>query len=145
MEEPANGIELQFTISFQWRETGRVRYRNLKNESNVNTLPEEDIPKMWLPLVTYVNTDQREVNRLGLAFEWITTVTVSKEGKPIRSQLDQVEEIETFPGNENTLTMTQSYTWEFQCHYKLKHYPFDTQVSFTMYTFYSQFSLGVHH
>ena len=32
-------------------------------------------------------------------------------------------------GAENTLTMTQTYTWEFQCKYELQRYPFDAQVN----------------
>ena len=40
----------------------------------------------------------------------------------------KVDEAEIFEGGENKLTMTQAYTWEFQCHYKLQKYPFDTQV-----------------
>ena len=39
-----------------------------------------------------------------------------------------MDEAELFEGGENKLTMTQTYTWEFQCEYKLQKYPFDTQV-----------------
>ena len=42
--------------------------------------------------------------------------------------MDEVDEAEIFEGAENTLTMTQTYTWEFQCQYQLQRYPFDTQV-----------------
>ena len=41
----------------------------------------------------------------------------------------KVDEAEIFEGGENKLTMTQAYTWEFQCEYKLQKYPFDTQVT----------------
>jgi hypothetical protein len=145
MEEKDHKIELQFTVSFQWRGNERTSYQNLKKESSLNTLGPEELSHMWLPLVTYANTDQREVNRLGVEWEWITTVTVSREGEFTRSPLDVVEEIETFRGSENSLTMTQSYTWEFQCHYQLGRYPFDTQVKVSLYTFISLFSPGVHY
>ena len=39
-----------------------------------------------------------------------------------------LDEIETFKGAENSLSMVQSYTHEFQCVYQLQKYPFDTQV-----------------
>ena len=42
--------------------------------------------------------------------------------------LDKVDEAETFEGSENSLTMKQTYTHEFQCQYQLNRYPFDTQV-----------------
>ena len=41
---------------------------------------------------------------------------------------DEIDEVEYFQGDKNRLTMNQTYTWEFQCQYKLQHYPFDTQV-----------------
>jgi hypothetical protein len=127
MVEAEHKIELQFTIQFQWNESERAIYHNLKNDSSLNTLTNDDISKIWLPLITYANTDQRGVTKRD--GEWITTVTVSREGNFNRSKLDEADEIEIFRGSENTLTMTQSYTWEFQCHYRLANYPFDTQVS----------------
>ena len=39
-----------------------------------------------------------------------------------------MDEAETFEGSENSLTMKQTYTHEFQCQYQLNRYPFDTQV-----------------
>ena len=61
--------------------------------------------------------------------EWSTRVTATKEGNFSRSSNEEVDEAEIFEGAENTLTMTQTYTWEFQCEYKLQQYPFDTQVN----------------
>ena len=81
-----------------------------------------------MPLVIYSNTDQKESTRLGADWEWVTRVSVVKEGHFARNGLEEVDEAEIFEGVENTLTMTQTYTWEFQCQYKLQHYPFDTQV-----------------
>ena len=60
--------------------------------------------------------------------EWVTDVSILKEGNFTRSELQEVDEVEIFRGNENSLMMTQTYTWEFQCTYKLRQYPFDTQV-----------------
>ena len=79
-------------------------------------------------MILYDNTDQKEVTRLGVEWEWMTFVTVTREGDFIRSGLDKVDEAEIFEGDENRLTMNQTYTWEFQCQYELQQYPFDTQV-----------------
>ena len=84
---------------------------------------------LWLPLVIYTNTDQQETTRLGVDWEWTTDVWVKREGNFIRSDLDVLDEIEVFKGEENSLVMTQSYTHEFQCVYELERYPFDTQAS----------------
>ena len=84
---------------------------------------------MWLPLIVYDNTDQKESTRLGENWEWVTRMTVDREGDFTRSSIDEVDEAKIFKGAENSLTMKQTYTWEFQCKYKLQRYPFDTQVT----------------
>ena len=67
--------------------------------------------------------------RLGVDWEWSTRVTVTREGNFTRSSIEEVDEAEIFEGAENRLTMNQTYTLEFQCKYKLQHYPFDNQVT----------------
>ena len=131
IEEVDHSIHLQFQINLQWKEN-RVKYKNLKDKTSLNALTDADIGQLWLPLVIYENTDQKESTRLGVEWEWVTRVSVVKEGKFTRSGLDEVDEAEIFEGAENTLTMAQTYTWEFQCQYKLQHYPFDTQVQLKM-------------
>ena len=101
---------------------------------------------IWLPLVVYDNTDQKEVTRLGEYGngEWATTVAVSREEEnPERSGIDEIDEVEIFEGGENRLTMNQTYTWEFQCQYELSRYPFDTQVCETKLILILHFISGV--
>ena len=128
IEEVDHSIHLQFRINLQWREN-RVKYQNLKEKASLNALTNADISQLWLPLVIYDNTDQKESTRLGETREWVTRVSVVKEGNFIRSGIAEVDEAEIFEGNENTLVMTQTYTHEFQCKYKLLQYPFDSQVN----------------
>ena len=59
-----------------------------------------------------------------------TTMTVSREGDFTRSHRTEVDEIEYFTGDQNTLTMNQTYTKKFQCKYNLRKYPFDSQVKY---------------
>ena len=127
IEEVDHSIHLQFQISLSWKEN-RVMYQNLKRETSLNTLTQNDIRTIWLPLIVYENTDQKEVTRLGESWEWATRVTVTREGDFTRSDIWELDETEFFMGAENTLTMNQTYTWEFQCTYELQRYPFDTQV-----------------
>ena len=127
IEEADHSIHLQFEISIQWREN-RVRYQNLKRDTSLNALNNDDIGQLWLPLLIYANTDQKESTRLGWISEWATRVTVTREGNFTRNGLDEVDEAEVFQGADNRLTMNQTYTKEFQCQYQLQHYPFDTQA-----------------
>ena len=127
IEEEDHSIELQFQITLKWKEN-RATYHNLKNESYMNALSKKDINTLWLPLVIYTNTDQQETTRLGVDWEWSTKVVVKREGNFERSKLQVLDEIEIFRGDENSLSMVQSYTHEFQCVYQLEKYPFDAQV-----------------
>ena len=85
---------------------------------------------IWRPLIFYDNTDQRASTRLGEYGngEWMTRVTITREGNFGMSGIEEVDEAEVFEGAENRLTMNQTYTLEFQCQYELQRYPFDTQV-----------------
>ena len=127
MAEEDHSIELQFQISLEWKEN-RATYYNLKSQSYRNALSEDEFKRLWLPLVVYVNTDNYLTTRLGQEWEWSTDVDVKKEGNFTRSGFEVLDEIYLFKGEENGLIMTQSYTHEFQCEYKLQRYPFDTQV-----------------
>ena len=127
IEEVDHSIHLQFQISLTWKEN-RVKYQNLKKRTSLNALTIDDVNTIWLPLIVYDNTDQKEVTRLGESWEWATDVTVTREGNFTRAGIHVMDEAEIFEGAENRLTMYQTYTWEFQCQYKLQQYPFDTQV-----------------
>ena len=129
MDERKHSIEFQFKIVLKWMES-RAVYHNLKEKTSLNSLTEEEIRQLWLPLIIYANTDQKETTRLGLLNEWSTSVTVTREGEFVRSGLEVVDEVEIFKGEENRLTMNQTYTHRFQCYYQLMEYPFDRQVDF---------------
>ena len=73
IEEEDHSIELQFQIILEWKEN-RATYHNLKPESYLNALSQEEINKLWLPLVVFLNTDQLETTRLGVDWEWSTFV-----------------------------------------------------------------------
>ena len=77
IEEEDLSIELQFEIIFEWIEN-RATFKNLKNDSTLNALSDEDIKNLWLPRVVYANTDQKETTRIGEYGngEWDTQVIV---------------------------------------------------------------------
>ena len=127
IDEDDYSIEIQFQIILKWKEN-RATYHNLKSTENLNALTQEDIKSLWIPEVIFENTDQKETTRLGVEWEWSTDVLVKREGQFERSGNEVLDEIEIFKGEENSLSMVQSYTHEFQCVYQLENYPFDTQV-----------------
>ena len=93
IQEEKNKIDLQFEIHLQWYEN-RITYNNLKIETAMNVLKSEEQRQIWLPLVIFYNTDQKETTRLGMQDEWSTEVNVVRKGNFTRSGLDSVDEIE---------------------------------------------------
>ena len=59
IEETDHSIHLQFEINLQWKEN-RVKYQHLKDKTSLNALTDDEFSKLWLPLVIYSNTDQKE-------------------------------------------------------------------------------------
>ena len=108
VKEEHHSIELQFEITLKWKES-RATNQNLKGKRYLN---EEDLERLWFPLVVYASTDQQERTRLGMDWEWSTSVSVLREGNFARSDLTVLDEIEIFKGEENTLVMEQVYTHE---------------------------------
>ena len=137
--EEEHAIELQFEIILDWQEN-RATYKNIKSKASLNALSDQEKEDLWLPLVIYANTDQKQSTRLGTIWEWKTSVIVQRQGNFTRSGLEELDETEVFKGAENSLRMQQTYTHEFQCVYDLNMYPFDTQVAISAPIFYNPLS-----
>ena len=134
IEEVDYSISFKFRISLKWYEN-RVTFQNLKKDQKYNLLTPNEVKMLWLPLVVYWNTDQEEITRLGVEWEWTTDIWVQKEGDGSRNPITDIEEAEIFQGTENSMTMAQTYTHAFHCVFDLHRYPFDTQVSIHFYPF----------
>ena len=98
-------IQLQFEIMLEWRDN-RLTYHNLHKEAALNALSDEDIKILWIPILLYDNTDQKDTTRLGEPEEWDTRITVTREGSPKLNKITELDETETFEGSENKLSMT---------------------------------------
>ena len=92
---------------------------NLKEKTALNKMTEEDMKRLWLPLLICTNTDHKKTTRLGEYGngEWSTTITVTREANFTRAGLEEIDEAVIFAGAENGLTMRQTYTHRFQCNY----------------------------
>ena len=89
VKEDENSIKLKLEITLEWIDD-RLTFHNLKNDSFLNTLSEEELKSIWLPLVIYDNMDRKETTRLGENWEWSTSVTVERKGKLRRGGLEYV-------------------------------------------------------
>ena len=106
----------------------RAVFNNVKKNSAMNVLTQQDIKRLWHPLITYANTAQKEMTIIERHKEQSTAVKVKRESKLTRVGMESVDEVEVFCGDQNSLLMTQVYTKKFHCQYKFHLYSFDTQT-----------------
>ena len=121
------------TVRADVKRLSRIREEissRLKKNRYMNSFTQEDINKLWLPLLIYDNTDQKETTRLGENWEWSTNVFITREGKSVESSDEEVDERRIYKGAENRLTMQQTYAHKFRCIYELQPYPFSLFFSF---------------
>ena len=76
MDEVENTIALKFQIKLEWFDH-RLTFNDLKpHRPFLNKLKKADIEKIWLPLITYQNTEQFQTTRQD---EWVTKVMIDRE------------------------------------------------------------------
>ena len=92
IDEKENTIDLQFEITLEWKDH-RMTYNNLKRDISLNALTDSEKELVWLPVLIYANTDQRETTRLGSINEWSTSVVVSRDDNFTRQALTCLEVI----------------------------------------------------
>ena len=62
-----SAIELGSRMTLRWRDS-RVRFRNLKRETYLNTVTPEDAAKIWYPQVVFYNTEEMKATKVTYSF-----------------------------------------------------------------------------
>ena len=106
----------------QWYES-RLRFKNLKQDINLNRLLPFEVKYIWVPELVFPNTEERTTSIV----DDKTSISVERHGNFKLSELSENENIQNFKGIENPLFMKRYYNQRFLCDYKLNWYPFDIQ------------------
>ena len=69
IEEITHSTNIQFQVTLEWQDD-RMFFHNLKEKSSLNKIEDSDIGELWLPVVIYENTDQKESTRLGKSVQY---------------------------------------------------------------------------
>ena len=59
MEEVTSTMKVQYKLQLSWHDP-RVTFLNLKKDTHLNSLTNEDANKVWYPKITCYNTDEME-------------------------------------------------------------------------------------
>ena len=61
--EVDESMDLKYRMTLKWKDS-RVRFRNLKRESYLNTLGKDEAGKIWYPKVIFYNTRNTEETKV---------------------------------------------------------------------------------
>ena len=116
-------MELKFRINMQWVDA-RVTYYNIKQDENMNSLSLDEQLTLWTPTIVFWNTKEqlRTVNDKNT----FANIKRQAEGSIIEKEVN--EDIETYEGSENGISMSRVYSIQFFCEYNMAWYPFDIQT-----------------
>ena len=120
--EVESEMSLQYRLTLIWKDS-RVSFRNLKEDTFLNTVGREDAGKIWYPKVIFYNTKDMEETK----YNDKSVITVNRNGTPTVSSLKEIQNDHIYKGEENELILSQVYTTQFICEYDLRNYPFDVQ------------------
>merc|ERR1712224_47073 len=115
-------MSLQYRLTLKWKDS-RVSFRNLKIDTYLNTVGNEDAIKIWYPQVVFYNTKDMEETK----YNDKSVITVNRNGTPTVSSLKEIQNDHIYKVEENELILSQVYTTQFICEYDLRNYPFDVQ------------------
>ena len=83
-------------------------------------MTETEKSQIWIPVLTFLNTEQQDSTVL----DERTMIQIVRKVSYTLSFLNEVENMQTF---NNPLVMTQFYNTKFICDFDMRWYPFDTQ------------------
>ena len=102
IQEVAQYLEVKFKINLQWRDA-RIKFYNLKQNENMNSLTLDEQLTIWIPTIVFWNTK----NQLRTINDKTTFASVKPEGNGTIIGKEINEDIETFEGSENTISISR--------------------------------------
>ena len=106
-------------IFLKWRDE-RIIFSNLAQGKNLLSKKWQD--QIWLPSLYFSNTnDNKDI--LSSMYE----VAITPYGQSTHNKISDLNEANTFKGEENDLELTSWNELPFKCNFELWRYPFDVQ------------------
>ena len=118
-----------FSISFNqdalWTDP-RLLYKNLKRNTNLNVLNQEEAIAIWTPQIVFSNTKGKDMSLLD--DRAILSLIPGADFNFERTDQTNYENIYMFKGTENHIKLSKTHNTAFLCQYDMAWYPFDSQV-----------------
>ena len=117
--------EAEFTVTLKWKDE-RLRFNNLRAESNMNPIRPAETEKIWFPEFYFDNTREKVKNIIDDS----AVLRVLRNGSGSLSSSEDTENKLIFRGGENWLQYQRFYSQIFHCDFYLHWYPFDIQTCY---------------
>ena len=121
-----NEVEGIFKVSFKLHSSWvdeRLMYANLKEDSDINALTEQEKQDLWTPDIVFSNTENQD----SVIKDRRVNARISRFGKSKAGELDEAIKTFYFRGADNPITFSRIYNIRFICSYNMAWYPFDLQ------------------
>ena len=119
IDELAMTFTSEVGIFLRWRDE-RITFSNLAQSKNLLSKKWQD--QIWLPSLYFANTnDNKDI--LSSMYE----VAITPYGQSTHNKISDLNEANTFKGEENDLELTSWNELPFKCNFELWRYPFDVQ------------------
>ena len=110
-------------MTLKWRDE-RLRFNNLRAESNMNSIRPAETEKIWFPEFYFDNTKEKVKNILDDS----AVLRVLRNGSGDLSSSEDTENKLIFQGGENLVEYQRFYSEKFHCQLYLHWYPFDQEM-----------------
>ena len=120
IDELAMTFTSEVAIFLRWRDE-RITFSNLAQSRNLLSKDWQD--QMWLPSLYFSNTkDNKDI--LSGTYQ---AVAIIPFGQPTHNKVSDLNEANTFKGEETVLELESWNELPFKCNFELWRYPFDIQ------------------
>ena len=142
ISEVSELFRVKFKLAMLWLDP-RLHFFNLKNDSYLNAVAPGEAGLIWYPVMVFLNTqnmDQSIVNeniarRLLRLFSYFvilqhdsrSTMTIIRNGSYNISPKEHIHNNHFYSGKDNRISMSRTYTIDFECTFFIHFYPFDIQ------------------
>ena len=117
IQEVAQYLELKFKVEMQWKDA-RVMFYNIKTDEKMNSPSLDEQLALWTPTVVFWNTK----NQLRTVNDENTFASIKREASGSIIDKAANEDIETFTGSDNGITISRVYSIQFYCEYQIMWY-----------------------
>ena len=122
IDEVAGIFKVSFELHSSWFDP-RLTYANLKNNTDLNTLTEQEKDEVWSPNIVFANTE----SQLKVVIDRDVIAKIKRMGNYRSSSSSEAIRSHYFNGIDNPISFSRIYDIEFICSYNMAWYPFDLQ------------------